>query len=77
MVYTQSLQIFYGISGDVCQLVENNQTFFDADCITCSMQWHNRKASHSSQAGLEPNIKSSPRGAAFLLFYHVAVYCSV
>jgi len=30
MVYTQSLQIFYGVSGDVCQLVEGNQTFFDA-----------------------------------------------
>lgn len=30
MVYTQFLQIFYGISGDVCQLVKNNQTFFDA-----------------------------------------------
>lgn len=30
MVYTQLLQIFYGISGDVRQLAENNQTFFDA-----------------------------------------------
>lgn len=30
MVYTQFLQIFYGISGDVRQLVKYNQTFFDA-----------------------------------------------
>ena len=30
MVYTQFLQIFYGISGDVRQLVEDNQTFFNS-----------------------------------------------
>lgn len=30
MVYTQFLQIFYGISSDIRQLVEYNQMFFDA-----------------------------------------------
>ena len=30
MIYTQSLRIFYDVSGDIRQLNVANQTFFDA-----------------------------------------------